>query len=214
MKVIFWHYEFIKFTFTSTKGGTMSGKGTNKTVEPIRDEKDIKRIKDVTFKSPRDHLLLVMGINNGLRVSDLLSLKVEGVKDLKPGQTLRITEKKTGKANVLMVNKAVHKALKRYLEKVEPDDEDYLFKSRKGNNGPLDKRSVHRLVNKWAADAGIKGHFGTHTLRKTFGYMHRVKCGTGFEILAKRYNHSSPATTMRYLGITDSEVNGILMNEI
>lgn len=191
----------------------MAGKGTNKTVEPIRDEKQIKRIKDMTYKNARDHLLFVMGINNGLRISDLLSLKVEDVKDLKPGQTKRIIETKTGKDNVLMVNKAVHKALKRYLDETKPADDDYLFKSRKGN-GPLDKRSVHRLVNKWATDAGIKGHFGTHTLRKTFGYMHRVKCGTGFEVLAKRYNHSSPATTMRYLGITDDEVNDILMQEI
>lgn len=191
----------------------MSGKGTNKTVEPFKDEKHIKRIKDMIYKSARDHLLFVMGINNGLRISDLLSLKVRDVRNLKLGQTLRIIEKKTGKANVLMVNKAVYKALKRYLDEARPDDEDHLFKSRKGN-GPLDKRSVHRLVNKWAVDAGVKGHFGTHTLRKTFGYMHRVKCGTGFEVLAKRYNHSSPATTMRYLGITDDEVNDILMQEI
>jgi hypothetical protein len=36
----------------------------------------------------------------------------------------------------------------------------------------------------------------------------------GFEIICKRYNHSSPAITMRYLGIEDKEVHGVLMNEI
>jgi len=51
-------------------------------------------------------------------------------------------------------------------------------------------------------------------LRKTFGYIQRTKFKVGFEVLAKRFNHSSPAVIMRYLGITDKEVNGILMNEI
>jgi len=36
----------------------------------------------------------------------------------------------------------------------------------------------------------------------------------GFEILCKRFNHSSPAITMRYLGIEDKEVQNILMNEV
>lgn len=186
----------------------------SKTVEPFRDEKHIERIKKVTYSNSRDHLLFVLGINNGLRVSDLLRLKVGDVKDLKPGQTLHIREVKTGKPNVVMINKVVHKALHRYLKEFQSSDDDYLFRSRKGENNPLDKRSVHRLINKWADEAGVKGHFGTHSLRKTFGYIQRIKFGVGYEILAKRYNHSSPATTMRYLGITDDEVNGVLLNEI
>lgn len=186
----------------------------NKTVEPIRSEEHIKRIKKVTYESPRDHLLFTLGINNGLRISDLLKLKVGDVRHLKPGEYITIKEQKTGKPNVLMVNKAAHKALQRYFEQFDPDDEEYLFKSRKGDNKPLDGKSVHKLINKWAKDAGVKGHFGTHTLRKTFGYIQRTKYGVGFEVLAKRYNHASPTTTMRYLGITDDEVNGVLLNEI
>ena len=41
-----------------------------------------------------------------------------------------------------------------------------------------------------------------------------VDLSGGFEVLAKRFNHGSPADTMRYLGIEDKEVNNILMNEI
>lgn len=51
-------------------------------------------------------------------------------------------------------------------------------------------------------------------MRKTFGYIQRVKYGVGWELLSKRFNHPSLAITMRYLGIEDKEVNGILMNEI
>ena len=60
----------------------------------------------------------------------------------------------------------------------------------------------------------LEGNYGAHTLRKTWGYMQRTRYGVGFEIICKRYNHSSPAVTMRYLGIEDKEVHNTLMNEI
>ncbi|MGA9178545.1 MAG: tyrosine-type recombinase/integrase [Desulfobacterales bacterium] len=83
--------------------------------------------------SPRNHLLFTLGINNGLRVGDLLKLNVKAVRNLKIGDTLNIKESKTGEDNILVVNKAVHKSLKNYQEKVQPGNNDYLFASRKGN---------------------------------------------------------------------------------
>ena len=73
---------------------------------------------------------------------------------------------------------------------------------------------VNRLVKSWCKAINLPGNYGAHTLRKTFGYIQRTKFGVGFEVLCRRFNHSSPAITMRYLGITDSEVYSILQNEI
>ena len=113
-----------------------------------------------------------------------------------------------------MINKTVYKALKNYLDKVKAKDSDYLFKSRKGKEA-LTIGSVNNLIKKWTRAINLnQGNFGSHTLRKTFGYIQRIKYGVGFEILSKRFNHSSPTVTMRYLGIQDKEVNGILLNEI
>jgi len=189
-------------------------KGDRITVEPIRELKDIESIKKLISNDTRDLLLLCMGINNGLRCGDLLKIKVGDVKNLKINDTLKIREQKTGKVNVLMVNKSTFKILKQYLEEVKPDDDDYLFKSRKGNNQPLSVGSVNGMVKQWCRSINLKGNFGTHSMRKTFGYIQRKKFGVGWEILCKRFNHSSPSVTMRYLGIEDKEVNGILMNEI
>lgn len=186
--------------------------GSSITVDPIRSLKDIRKIKRKLKDSSRDLLLFTMGINNGLRVSDILALKVEDVIDLDPGETLKIKEKKTGKRNVLMINKEVHKILSSYLEEIKLDDTDFLFKSRKGENNPLSTSYTNQLMKKWTK--GMKGNFGSHTLRKTFGYVQRVQFGVGFDILCKRFGHSSPAITLRYLGIEDKEVNGILLNEI
>jgi len=89
----------------------------------------------------------------------------------------------------------------------------YLFASRKTKK-PLTIQSVNALVKKWTGEINLSGNYGTHTLRKTFGYIQRTEFGVGFEVLAKRFNYTSPAVTMRYLGLTSDEVNEVLMNEI
>jgi len=188
-------------------------KGDRITVDPIRKQKDIKAIAKHTQGNPRDHLLFLMGVNNGLRTCDLIKMKVGQVRNLKVGDTLAIKESKTGKDNILVINKTVYKSLKHYLEKLNPNDEDFLFPSRKGNSH-IGTQRVSKLIKKWANAINLKGNFGCHSLRKTWGFIQRTQFGVGFEILCKRYNHSSPSITMRYLGIQDKEVHNILMNEI
>jgi site-specific recombinase XerD len=187
-------------------------KGSEIAVEPIRKKKDIKAISQLLQGNHRDSLLWIMGINNGLRANDLVKLKVHQVKDCKPGDTVKVIESKTKKPNVLVINKSVHKALQVYLKEKSSDPEEYLFRSQKG--GHISSQSVGRLVKTWAANINLKGNYGAHTLRKTWGYHQRVNYGVGFEVLCKRYNHSSPAITMGYLGINDKEVHDVLMNEI
>jgi integrase len=189
-------------------------KGSRITVEPIRSLKDVKAISKILSDSPRDLLLFTIGINNGLRVGDLLQLKVKDLVSLKAGDRLTIRESKTNKDNVLVVNKAVHKALRKFFGQNRQDPEDYLFGSNKVKGRPLKIESVNRLVKEWCRAINLKSNYGAHTLRKTFGYIQRTVYGVGFEVLAKRFNHSSPAVTMRYLGIEDKEVHDILMNEI
>ena len=187
-------------------------KGSRITVDPIRDLKAIRKIKRKLKKtSSRDLLLFTMGINNGLRVGDLLNLRVEDVVDFEQGETLQIKEQKTGKSNVLMINGEVHQALQKFIDETNPKDEDPLFRSKKTGKA-LSVPYASQLIKSWCGS--LKGNFGSHTLRKTFGYIQRTEFGVGFDILCKRFGHSSPAITMRYLGIEDKEVNGILLNEI
>jgi integrase len=197
------------------KGGNANHpkKGDRIKVDPIRQIKDIKAISKLTSNNPRDHLLFIMGINNGLRAGDLVRLRVKDVQHLKVGDVLTIKESKTGKDNILVINKTVYKALSKYLDEVQPNDDEYLFASRKGNSH-IQSQAVSKLVKKWTKAINLKGNFGAHTLRKTWGYIQRTVHGVGFEIICKRYNHSSPAITMRYLGIQDKEVHSTLMNEI
>jgi integrase len=186
-------------------------KGSSIVVEPIRDEKDIKAIRNMISDNSRNHLLFVLGINNGLRTGDLLKLRVKELAGMKPGDSINIKEGKTGKRNILFVNKTVHKVLNQYLKESKLSGEDYLFKSKKSNRA-LKIQAVNYLVKKWTSAINLKGNYGAHSMRKTWGYFQRTNYGVGFEVICKRFNHASPAVTMRYLGIADSEVKNVLMN--
>ena len=90
--------------------------------------------------------VFTLGINNGLRIGDLLKLRVFQVKELQPGETVTIIEEKTGKKNVVMINKEVRRALAVYLDSVKAADSDFLFKSRIGSNKALNKSYVNSLI--------------------------------------------------------------------
>ena len=184
-------------------------------VEPIIDLKCIKGIKKMLSDAPRDKLLFTMGINSGLRVQDLLALKIGDIRHTIVGERITLREKKTCKENVFILNKEIKTALDAYLETI-PDntDADYLFKSRKGRNYPLSTYAVTKYVKKWTESINLKGNYGAHTLRKTWTYHQRKTFGVSWEVLAKRLNHSSPSVTRRYLGIQEEEVEEILMHVI
>lgn len=187
--------------------------GSKTTVLPIQNLDDIHSIKQLLSAKPRDLLLFTLGINNGLRAGDFLKLKVADIKYLKPGDSIQLKETKTNKINTLVINKEVYKALRHFLVTQNPKDDEYLFQSRKGSHA-LTVMAVNRMVKSWCKAINLKGNYGSHTLQKTFGYIQRTKFGVGFEVICKRFNHANPSITMRYLGITDTEVYSILQNEI
>lgn len=183
-------------------------------VEPITSARDIKSIKKLLSDQPRNRLLFIMGINTGLRVQDILVLRISDVKHVNVGDRIVIREKKTGKENVFMINKEIKEALDEYLKTIEPKDELFLFKSRKGKNSPLTTYAVTMYVQQWCDAINLHINAGAHTLRKTFCYHQRKTHGTSWEVIAKRLNHSSPSITRRYLGVKEEEVEEILLKSI
>lgn len=190
-----------------------------KEVQPIRDTKKIDAMKSIMKgeSNYRDLLLFVLGINTGLRISDILALKWSsfingGGRLLKAGDQLNVVEIKTKKIKNFMINKSVAEALKFYydsLGSVKPDDP--VFSSRKTDDGslqPITRIAAWQMLNRYANMVGLNDGIGTHTLRKTFGY-HLYKKGVALEYIQKMLNHSSPAITLRYIGITQEQLNDI-----
>ena len=123
-------------------------------------------------------------------------------------------EQKTGKPRLITLNKTVHDAVQALLSTIpEAQDGKPLFQSRKGGKA-LCVPYLNSLVKSWCAEINLKGNYGSHTLRKTFGYMHRTVHGTDIPTLMQMFNHSSQRQTLDYLGIQPSEIRDAYLKEI
>jgi integrase len=186
------------------------------TVEPIRDKKKIKAMKVILKdKSVRDYVLFTLGINTGLRVSDLLNLRFSDIvtESGKIKENIYIRELKTGKEKVFSINKTAKASIKEYMDSLNNkyDSSRYVFKSKKGENSPISRVQAYDTLNYAAKTLGIQDNIGTHTMRKTFGYHARLK-GVPIEILQRIFNHSAPGITMRYIGITQDELENVYLD--
>lgn len=169
-------------------------------VQPLRSAEEIEEFRQALDRgrtAERDRLLFDLGINTGLRISDLLPLKVGDVR----GKTeVIIQEQKTKKRRTVFL----HTIMPEIAEYVEGKrDEAYLFASERTGR-PISRTQAYRIFQKAAEWIG-REDIGTHTLRKTFGYHYYQQTkdiGTLMIIL----NHSSETITKRYLGIEDSKI--------
>ena len=186
-------------------------KGSRIKVEPIRDVKDIRAIKKLLDGNPMYSALLTLGINTNLRASDLLRITAGQVRGLKPMDEIELKEKKTGKTRRITLNKACVEALTRLLASRSFDEDTPIFQ---GERGTLTVPSVNRLVKSWCKAINLKGNYGAHTLRKTFGYQQRVRFGVGLPELMVCFNHSTQRQTLDYLCIQPEEVRSVYANEI
>jgi integrase len=189
-------------------------KGDSIKVEPIRSEKDIKNIKKLLTDKPRDLAIFTLGINTNLRASDLLMIRVGQVRHLQPGEHFTIIEKKTGKERAITINKTVYGAIQGLLRAIpESGDADCLFQSRKGKEA-LCVPYLNSLVKSWCGAIHLKGNYGSHTLRKTFGYIHRTVFNTDIPTLMTMFNHATQKQTLAYLGIQPGEIRNAYLREI
>jgi integrase len=186
-------------------------KGDQIKVDPIRKRKDIESIKKLLADDPRNSALFTVGINTNLRASDLLRIRVGQVRDLKPGDEIELKEKKTGKSRRITLNKACVHAIQRLLASRSYTDDDLLFM---GQRGPLTVPSVHRLVKGWCRAINLRGNYGSHSLRKTWGYHQRVTFGVDIPRLMVCFNHSTQRQTLDYLCIQPEEIKDVYQNEL
>lgn len=192
--------------------------------EPIKNMDDITAISRylISQKRYRDNMLFIVGINFGLRVSDLRMLRFSNLinDNLTFKDSFPVFEKKTRntrkrkKNRYITINTAVVEAVTLFLENT-PNIRlsDYMFRSlsnRGGNlNEPLSIKSIDRILKGIADELDINVKVSTHTLRKTFCYHQMLMSNNDTRklmLLQKMMNHSSPAQTLDYIGITSEEI--------
>lgn len=190
-------------------------KGASIKVDPIRDLGVIQTIKRnlVMADKPRDLALFTMGINTAWRANELLSIRVGQVRGLAEGDVLELKQSKTDQYRMTTLNGSVILALAFWLAVYDTRDDDaLLFPSRTGEE--LGVPALCNLVKRWCAQAGAFGQFGTHSMRKSWGYHQRVTFLSPLVLISKAYGHASERQTLDYLGIQPREVQDLYKNEM
>jgi integrase len=186
-------------------------------VEPIRDRKKIAQIKNQLRgqRRYRDLLLFVVGIITALRISDLLKLQIEHFLDDDQHIKRRfwIKEQKRGKRQEVVVNDSIGETFEEYLAaypEITGDRSHFIFFNTKANGfmKPIRRGQAWKVITTICQQVGLRGDFGTHSLRKTWGYHARMQ-GVDLVLIMHKLNHESIAYTKRYLGITDDELQAV-----
>lgn len=188
-------------------------------VEPIRTVNAINNLKKHLKDSPRNFALFVVGINTAYRASELLSIRVGLVRHLRPGDRLEVKQKKTKKYRAVTMNTTCYEAIQQLLADLDTkalklrdlswvDDGAYLFAGKQSDRS-LTVPTLNNLVKDWCRKVNLKGNYGSHSLRKTWGYMQRTKQNTAIPLLMQAYGHASQQQTLAYLCIQDEEIESI-----
>jgi len=175
------------------------------TVEPIRDKSKIKMMYHLlNSKDPKYGLLFKFGLNTGLRISDILPVKVCDIynDNFEFKEYFVLKEKKTGKEKKIKINTALRKEIDAYVKNNKLSANNYLFASKKGKH--FGRVQAYRVLKECADILGIE-NFGTHSLRKTWGYWTYKASKYNIGLIMDTFNHSSQNITLRYIGINQDE---------
>lgn len=185
------------------------------TMQPLRSKHDIEELKKYFLDKGqiRNYVLVVLGINLPLRISDILALRWRDVYNMRTGHYLshlQVVEQKTGKRTFLAINHSVCQALQMLMDTTTVEDyELYIFRRSSNSRQHLSRVTAYLTIRNAAEDLGFL-NIGCHSLRKTFGY-HAWKQGVHLALIMSIYNHSSINITKRYLGIEQEDKDDVLL---
>ncbi len=171
-------------------------------------------------------MLLVVGTNVGYRITELLTWTVGQVLTsegdiaheitvtralLKGGSGVR---KRSVRSRRVVLNERARCAIHDYLASLGrvPQPDEYLFKSRQGDNRPLHRAQAHDILKDACRACGIdETRISTHSLRKTF--VRAVYNASGHDLIRTQriVGHSSPVVTAHYLESTQSELDELVL---
>lgn len=189
-----------------------------KVVQPIRDLDVLQKCYDIAREHDRHRktgevsweLILLIGFNTSLRVSDFRRFKVQ---DLRGKDYAQIQAKKTHKEARILINPTARREINRLL--VGRKGDEYILQSKQKDYAthkprPITRQRVYQIMNIIGKQAGIEERIGCHTLRKTFGY-HYYKMTGDVVSLQRILCHSYQRETLIYIGVIQENIDESLM---
>ena len=186
------------------------------TSQPIRSLDELTAFRSYYLNKEvnlRNYMLICMGLNTALRISDMLQLKWGNVYDFDRkhyAKHIVVCEGKTGKETRIAINNNLIDAFEMYMGSLKSvSGNDYIFTGKtKGTH--LSRSQAFRIITHVAEALNMENGISCHSLRKTFGY-YAWKYGTPPAMLMEIYNHSSHEITKRYLGIKQDDRDNVFL---
>ena len=172
---------------------------------------ELQRIRGhLQTASARDRALFELGVNGGLRISEIVSLNVGDVWSYDaPASRLELTQTKGGRPRAVPLNQKAKDAISALIshkastgERLDPDAP--LFTNANGHR--LSRQGADLALKDIYRSCRLSGKVTTHSLRKTFATTLLNK-GATLRTIQVLLGHSSLATTERYLSVTDDQLS-------
>jgi integrase len=181
-------------------------------VQPIRSIKKIKAMHNIlkgSDKSGRDALLFMVGIQTAYRITDIINLRYSDIfhEGHRFREYVRTREKKTRKWKQFKLPENLRNDIKKYVRKHNLEGDDFIFFSHRTKGNNIERTRAYTILTQAAKIVHIS-NFGTHSLRKTFGY-HYYQQTKDIATLMKVFNHASQDKTLMYLGIEQESIDKV-----
>ena len=155
--------------------------------------------------NPRCAAALVAEANLGLRIGDILRLRLADIVRDGNRYRLNITEEKTGKRRTFTVPDEVYQFFCDYAAKHKIQPADILF--------PIKVRVVQRNLQLVCDTLGYKD-ISTHSFRKWYATDIYERNGHDIVLVQQLLQHSSPTVTRRYIGISDEKIETAIAGHV
>lgn len=160
-----------------------------------------------TVKGIRDKAMLELLYGTGIRVTELISLRLPDI-NLDMSYIQCISHKKS---RIVPFHDGAKNALKEYLVHargilVKDKNEDILFTNYTGE--PMSRQGFWKLVKAYAAQAGIKREITPHTLRHSFA-AHLVENGADLKAVQEMMGHSDLTSTQIYASMANNRIREV-----
>lgn len=179
----------------------MSLKGSHTTSDYIPFEKAESKANDLIRSNDILGLYIMVAINTGLRIGDILKLRFEDFN----GSELILIEGKTKKRRIIALNDRLKESFNRF------NGTGFIFVSQKGT--VYARQSINRMLKKHFDSKSI--NVSSHSLRKSFGrrvYENNNESEKALMKLSELFNHSTLAITRKYLGLRQEELNEVYLS--
>lgn len=199
----FFHFEWYQHRISEDPSASVKAPHIEKKPPEILSAEEMRLLLEQPCsgkpKGLRDCAMLTLLYATGMRVTELVSLRMEDI-CLDMGY---LVCRDADRERVLPFGEEAGQSIERYLAcgrdlLLKGGSSEYLFVNCSGK--PMSRQGFWKLIKQYAAKAGIRTDITPHTLRHSFA-AHLVRSGADLRFVQERLGHSDIAATQIYLNI-------------